>query len=150
MSDDQTKKPKEQYRVSSEESGWLREIIDSMYDEDGRPRAPKKNTTSSLLKSQGIKMNSQSVLPLLHYIKEGDKHQQHDAAKALGYMSRSGAMTASQKLEARVFLTEILQKPFLTIGVAFAILEALERIDPDAFWTMVMGWYGTIRQQKGE
>lgn len=105
------------------------------------------NTTSSLLKSHYIKMRSESVIPLLHNIKNGDKQQQHDSAKALGYIAKSGVLTTQQKLEIKVFLVELLVAGDLSISVAFAILEALERIDPDAFWQLVIGWYGIATQR---
>lgn len=130
---------------NSGEPEWLQKIISSINKREGIGG----NTTSSLLKSHHMKMKTESVLPLLHYIKSGDKEQQHDAAKAIGYIAKAGAMTTSQKLEMKAFLTDVLHKGDLSLGVAFAILEALERIDPDAFWQLIMGWYGmSLRKQE--
>lgn len=111
---------------------------------------PGKNTTSRLLKDQHLKMQTDNVLPLLHYIKNGTPDQQKDAGKALGYIARTGVLTTSQKLEIRAFITDIINSQVLTVGVAFVLLEALERIDPDAFWTLVMGWYGSFMKSRSD
>lgn len=93
----------------------------------------KDHATDEMLRVQNNKIQENAMLPLIHYLKTGDKQQQHDAAKALGYIARTGALTNKQRDEVKTYLLEIVKNATLSPGVAFAVLEALERVDPDAF-----------------
>lgn len=101
----------------------------------------KDHATDEMLRVQNNKIQENAMLPLIHYLKTGDKQQQHDAAKALGYIARTGALTNKQRDEVKTYLLEIVKNATLSPGVAFAVLEALERVDPDAFWSLLMKWY---------
>lgn len=105
-------------------------------------------TTAHLLKSQHVKVRTDSLLPLLKHITDGSKSQKFDAAKALGYMAKTGVMTTHQRIQVKLFLTEVLEEGNLSGDIAFALLESLERVDPDAFWTLVVGWYMLVANKK--
>ena len=130
-----------------EEPEWLRAVIENVSQE----KAAEKQTTSNLLKSRGLTMRSEALLPLFHSLKHGDKEEQHDAAKAIGYVAKTGSMTTDQRFKTKAFLiTHLQEEKDLSLGVAFAILEALERVDSDAFWTLVMGWYGMYQRKQND
>lgn len=101
----------------------------------------KDHATDEMLRVQNDKIQENAMLPLIHYLQRGDKQQQHDAAKALGYIAKTGAFTAKQRDDVKVYLLDIVKNATLSPGVAFAVLEALERVDPDAFWSLLMRWY---------
>ena len=134
--------------VAQSQPDWLDKIISHVAEDDRTQILDKDQRTANLLKDTKAKVHSSAILPLLQYIRSGDKTQQHDAAKAIGYMAKCGALNAQQKLEVKAFLIKTLQTDELSMGVAFAILEALERIDIDSFWTLVVGWYAQSSKEK--
>lgn len=106
--------------------------------------------TPSLQAQKAMKDDLQGVIGyLLRCIKNNsDKSVRHDAAKAVGYLARIGALNAEQKILFKNTLSEAILNSPPPVSIAFAMLEALERVDPDAFWSMVMSWYGTINKSE--
>lgn len=84
----------------------------------------------------------EGIPSLLSLLRLGTPNQKHDAAKALGYIGKLGQMSAGFKIEAKNVITDILTNEYPSLTNAFAMLEALERIDNDAFWTLIMSYYG--------
>lgn len=87
-----------------------------------------------------------AIVALLTMLRTGSPSQRHDAAKAVGYIGKLGALPAAAKMEVKNTIVDILMNERPTMGVAFAMLESLERIDSDAFYTLIMSWYAQMQR----
>lgn len=116
---------------------WLETIAKHLKSE----ARTKDRATEEMLRIQTTKVDEGATLPLMYYLRSGDKQQQHDSAKALGYIAKTGALTGKQKEDVRLCLLDVLQNKVIVPGVAFAAFEALERVDSDMFYSLVMKLY---------
>ena len=87
---------------------------------------------------------SDTIKNLLYLIKTGPIEQKHAACKALGYLSLVGVIDQDSKVEALSSIQDILENDHPPLNIAFALIEALFRINEDSFWTLIMSWYARI------
>lgn len=93
--------------------------------------------------------NLSIIRSLIRAIESGDRERQKNAAKAIGYLALADVINAKERLELKQTLIDRLADSSTPISSAFNMLEALERVDAEHFWTLVMAWYG-IATGRGE
>ena len=100
-------------------------------DETISPASDKTNITQV----------QEGVEAIVNVLRTGSHQQRYDAAKAIGYIARTGLLTAKNKLDCQNAISDILINEQPGISLAFALLEALQRVSEDAFWSLVISWY---------
>ncbi len=78
---------------------------------------------------------------LINTLRIGTPIQKHDAAKALGYIAKAGLLKQVYRHDLVKIIVDILTNESPGLTVAFALLEALIRIDEDAFWSLIISFY---------
>lgn len=94
-----------------------------------------------------MKSDNDVIDKLLFVIETSGGPDKIKAAKAVGYIASTGVMGTQAKMNSKEVIINVLVKQRPPVGVAFALLEALERIHPDEFWQLVMGWYGLASKE---
>lgn len=114
-------------------------LLDKLKETHDEMEAVKPTTGISLTNTGML----EAIPDLLSTLRLGTPSQRHDAAKAIGYIFKIGQVSEARRVEAKNVLIDVLSNEYPTMTNAFAMLEALERVDTDAFWTLIMGWYGS-------
>ena len=129
----------------SETEMLSKNLFDSLGKDNDEPSDSKTQTRTQPAVSKDSKIQKNTIPNQVDHfknmIKNGTKQQQHDASKAVGYSALIDGLNTQQKYILRDFILDILRNDSPKGSLAFALLEALERIDPDAFWQFVVTNY---------
>lgn len=118
-------------------------MLKDAFDPNRTPSAADKlkSPTPSVSNTANDGALNESMASLLNVLRTGSSQQRHDAAKAVGYIARTGLLPTRLKEEARTVIEDILVNEHPPISTAFALIESLNRVDENAFWSIVLSWY---------